>query len=417
MHRFALFWFLSFSVLPFTSQPLAAQPSFTFDYPDTVSLCNEPSFPLEVTNVQPGYRYQWYRNGEIITDQTASIFRATTVGTYSVGVSAGDDTFVRSDAVTLVFHHLEKPRTTDRNIAVCEGDVRTLTLSGYASETVKRWYRDGELIRGETDTTLQVSEPGNYRVEVSIGTCTVSSDELVVSFIEPPVALIQPASDEPLCHGTSNVLTAVHPTDGAYTYRWSTGETTQRIEVSHTGIYTLVLANAAGCTDTAEIEVLAHEPLTAPQIPDTVICAAERQLVRIMAPPGYIAYHWNGGTGSVPFLDVTAPGTYSLQVEDENGCRATTTFEVRPYCKEVAIPNMFSPNGDGANDVWEISGLEEKNATVTVFDRNGQAVFQSQGYNIPWDGSYNGRLVPVGAYYYLIIVDDQQYRGPVTVLY
>ena len=105
------------------------------------------------------------------------------------------------------------------------------------------------------------------------------------------------------------------------------------------------------------------------------------------------------------------------QVEDENGCRATTTFEVRPYCKEVAIPNMFSPNGDGANDVWEISGLEEKNATVTVFDRNGQAVFQSQGYNIPWDGSYNGRLVPVGAYYYLIIVDDQQYRGPVTVLY
>lgn len=416
MDRAVLICFSLGVVLLFTSR-LVAQPVFTFDYPDTVVLCNENFFLLQVTDVQPGYRYRWYRDGEVIADQTASIFQATTDGTYSAGVSAGGNNFVPSDPVTLVFQHLEKPRTADRGITVCDGEIRTLTLSGYASETVKRWYRNGELLPGESDTTLQVSEPGNYRVEVSIGTCSVSSDELAVLFLAPPVALIQAASDEPLCPGTSNVLTAVHPADDAYTYRWSTGETTQSIEVSHAGVYTMVLGNAGGCTDTAEIEVLAHEPLVPPQIPDTVICVSGQEVVRMVAPAGYAAYRWNGGTNSGTYLDVTSPGTHSLQVEGENGCVVSTTFEVRAYCEELTIPNMFSPNGDGVGDVWEVSGLEERNAMVTIFDRNGQAVFQSRGYSTPWDGSYNGRLVPVGAYYYLIIVGDEHYRGSVTVLY
>lgn len=119
-----------------------------------------------------------------------------------------------------------------------------------------------------------------------------------------------------------------------------------------------------------------------------------------------------------PYLDITAPGTYSLHVEDENGCIASTTFEVRPYCEAVTIPNMFSPNGDGINDVWAISGLEDGGAVVTVFNRNGQIVFQSHGYSLPWDGSHNGRLVPVGAYYYHIRTSGgENLRGPLTVLY
>lgn len=415
MNRTVLICFSLGVVLLFNSR-LVAQPAFTFDYPDTVMLCDGDSFLLEVTDVQPGYRYQWYRNGNIIDEQTSSLFYATTAGTYMVRINDPGSNSVYTDSVTVIYH-LRRPTTTDRNIPVCEGETRTLTLTGYAPDAVKRWYRNGELIVGASDTALRVSEPGNYRVEISIGTCSVSSDELSVHFLAPPVARIQAASDEPICSGATNVLTALHPADGSYSYRWSTGETTQSIEVNSAGIYTLILTNAGGCADTAEIEVLAHEQLVAPQIPDTVICVAEREVVRIEAPLGYTAYYWNGGTSSGTYLDVTSPGTYALQVEGENGCLVSTTFEVRAYCKELTIPNMFSPNGDGVGDVWEVSGLEERNAAVTIFDRNGQAVFQSRGYNTPWDGSYNGRLVPVGAYYYLIIVGDEHYRGSVTVLY
>ncbi|WP_257667254.1 T9SS type B sorting domain-containing protein [Parapedobacter tibetensis] len=178
------------------------------------------------------------------------------------------------------------------------------------------------------------------------------------------------------------------------------------------------LTNAAGCTDETSIIVEMYEPLTAPFIPDTVICTAEREVIHIVAPPGYAAYYWNGSI-SGPYFDISSPGSYTLQVEDENGCTTTATFEVRPYCKEIIIPNTFSPNGDGVNDVWVIGGLEEDiQAQVAVFNRNGQEVFRSRGYATPWNGTYKGQRVPVGAYYYTIITTrGETLKGSITVLY
>jgi gliding motility-associated-like protein len=71
--------------------------------------------------------------------------------------------------------------------------------------------------------------------------------------------------------------------------------------------------------------------------------------------------------------------------------------------KPVIVPNAFSPNADGVNDRWDLPNLGDyPGATVRVFNRNGQAVFFSNGYSTPWDGSYNGRPLPMGTYYYLI---------------
>lgn len=392
-------------------------PEFTFDYPDTMDVCLGNTFPLEVTDVQPGYRYQWYRDGEPLLGDTLSAFAVREAGTYHVGVSAPGDTFVFSDSVTVRFHLLEEPISSDTDIFLCEGQTGTISLIGYAPEVVKRWYRDGVLLP-ESDTTLQVSEPGVYHVKLSIGSCSVVSDMLTLHMAALPIARIQAANEGPLCYGTSTTLTAEHPDDEAYTYEWSTGETTRSIDVNTAGVYTLMVTNAAGCTDTAEVEVLAYNPLPALHIGDTVICVADQEMVRIVAPAGYVAYYWNGGGSGSPYLDIATPGTYSLQVEAENGCTATTTFEVRPYCKEMTIPNTFSPNGDGVNDVWVIGGLEDGGAVVTVFNRYGQQVFHSRGYGVPWDGSYNGRLLPVGTYYYHISTSRGEHlRGSVTVLY
>ncbi|WP_177181134.1 gliding motility-associated C-terminal domain-containing protein [Parapedobacter koreensis] len=393
-------------------------PTFTFNYPDTVNSCEGEVFALEVTDVQPGYRYQWYRDGEIIADETMAVLNVTEAGTYHVGVSACGDNFVFSDSVTVRFQRLENPITSDTEILLCEGQPGTITVVGYAPEVIKRWYKDGALLPNESDTVLHVSEPGAYHLELSLGACTVVSELLFIDFVAPPVARIQAAHEGPLCYGTSTTLTADHPIGEAYTYEWSTGETTRSIDVSTPGMYTLVLTNATGCTDTATFEVLAHAPLPMPQLRDTVICVAKGEIVRMEAPTGFMVYRWNGGTSSDRYLDIAAPGTYSLQVEDENGCTATTTFEVRAYCEEITIPNTFSPNGDGINDVWVIGGIEDGSAVVTIFDRNGQEVFHSRGYAVPWDGSYKGRLVPVGAYYYTIITAlGERYRGSLTVLY
>lgn len=67
------------------------------------------------------------------------------------------------------------------------------------------------------------------------------------------------------------------------------------------------------------------------------------------------------------------------------------------------VPNAFSPNGDGINDRWHIQYLESyPGATVDVYNRYGQLVFSSIEYSVDWDGTVNGKPLPIGTYYYVI---------------
>ena len=69
----------------------------------------------------------------------------------------------------------------------------------------------------------------------------------------------------------------------------------------------------------------------------------------------------------------------------------------------LTVPNAFTPNGDGINDTWNIKYLDVfQTATVQIFNRSGQTVYTSTGYNVPWDGTYRGSMLPTGTYYYLI---------------
>ena len=86
-------------------------------------------------------------------------------------------------------------------------------------------------------------------------------------------------------------------------------------------------------------------------------------------------------------------------------------FVVDVKCSnELEIPNVFTPNGDGKNDLWNITGIDEyPDASVQVFSRWGDIVFEAaSGYTDPWDGTYNGTDVPVATYYYIIKLDNTQ---------
>uniref|UniRef100_UPI0013D3D9C1 gliding motility-associated C-terminal domain-containing protein n=1 Tax=Raoultella planticola TaxID=575 RepID=UPI0013D3D9C1 len=88
-----------------------------------------------------------------------------------------------------------------------------------------------------------------------------------------------------------------------------------------------------------------------------------------------------------------------LTLTGKGGCSVTDTTFIKVLLT-IDVPNVFSPNGDGINDTWKIKYLESyPGATVEVFDRYGQVVFKSQGYNKEWDGTYNGNPLPVATYY------------------
>jgi gliding motility-associated-like protein len=132
---------------------------------------------------------------------------------------------------------------------------------------------------------------------------------------------------------------------------------------------------------------------------------------------GNLAYQWqvdgkNAGTNSPIFTTknlsndavvaciLTVTGKCTLKTVTSN--LITINLSPESGC-EITIPNTFTPNGDGINDYWDISLLPKyKNCTVTIFSRYGTVVYNSIGYAIPWDGTYNGKQLPVGTYYYVI---------------
>ncbi len=122
-----------------------------------------------------------------------------------------------------------------------------------------------------------------------------------------------------------------------------------------------------------------------------------------LVPGTFSQYLWQDNT-TTPFYVVKTPGTYWVNVTDQNGCSSSDTVVVKyGGCFDGKIPNTFTPNGDGVNDTWNISGLLKfAQCSVLIYNRWGQSVFSSIGYTTPWDGTSNHKNLPVGTYYYII---------------
>ena len=83
------------------------------------------------------------------------------------------------------------------------------------------------------------------------------------------------------------------------------------------------------------------------------------------------------------------------------------------------MPNVFSPNKDGINDVWQIDNLElYPSHRLQIFNRYGQVLYETSSYTKPWDGTYKGKDLPVGTYYYIIELGGARApkKGYVTIV-
>ena len=110
--------------------------------------------------------------------------------------------------------------------------------------------------------------------------------------------------------------------------------------------------------------------------------------------------------------------TYIARLTGIGGCSVTDTIFIK-VLRKPGIPNAFSPNGDGINDTWAIQYLESyPGAIVEVYDRGGRLVFNSINYPKNWDGTFNGKSLPVATYYYIINPKNGRtiLSGSVTIL-
>ena len=195
---------------------------------------------------------------------------------------------------------------------------------------------------------------------------------------------------------------------------------------SGTAVVKLSVQNIDGCkSDTAYLPILLY-PLpvlklpkeirtlsgaTVPIQPDFVF---GKSLQYLWTPATYL----NSDTAAIPLATAEDDITYRLTLTAEGGCAVSDTVFLR-VLKGPEVPNAFSPNGDGINDVWRIKYLEfYTEATVQIFNRYGQPVYLSTGYSVPWDGRFKGELLPVGTYYYIINPKNGReiIKGSVTIL-
>jgi gliding motility-associated-like protein len=115
-----------------------------------------------------------------------------------------------------------------------------------------------------------------------------------------------------------------------------------------------------------------------------------------------------------PTSGTTVTTVYTVTVVDVNGCSNSDTATVFVY-PEIKIPNGFSPNADGKNDVWQIDFIYQfPDCEVEVYNRWGERLFYSKGYAVPFNGQYKGKDLPVGTYYYVVNLNHPAYPNAYT---
>jgi gliding motility-associated-like protein len=397
-------------------------PVFTFNYPDELRYCRGTPVNLSVTG-SPAYQYRWYRDGILIGDLTPDLF-ITQSGEYQVEVSACNGSWVPSKKVRVDLIDLSVPVIAADKATYCIGEQAALSIAnGVTPGCALNWYKDNVLIPGDVNlTSITTVDPGSYTVTLrnnqanSDGTfCSQTSAVQVIDFAPPPIVSLEKVIKTTLCDGQSVDLTVTY---NVGTVMWSTGQSSDKITVSRSGTYTATILTAAGCQVSRSIDV-AFLPNPVLNIPNATICSSSRQRATLSAPAGFASYSWNGQPGTNSFV-TDHPQTVTLIVTDSNGCQASQQIQIVDICPDIKIPNAFSPNGDGVNDTWNIVGLEfDSSAEVRIFNRYGQQVFQSKGYGTPWNGEYQGKKLPTGAYYYIINMKNGgvTYSGEVTIIY
>jgi gliding motility-associated-like protein len=397
-------------------------PRFTFNYPNKLQYCAGTPVTLTVQGSN-NCHYRWYKN-DTLTNDTTTAMNIVQSGKYKVEVSSCEASWVPSKDVQVNLINIPIPVIKTNKLSYCIGDKATLSISAPTDPNYTiSWYKDNNLLTANSNqTSITTSNNSNYSVKITANTsntdgtiCSQASAVQNIVFNPPPTVSIQQIVKTTLCDGQTVDL-KVSYSNG--TVKWNTGETSDQISVNRSGSYTATITSAAGCSSDTSINVQ-FNPNPVLNLPNAGVCVPSHKTATITAPEGMTSYTWNGQIGTNIYI-ADHPQTITLTVTDENGCQATQDIQVTDECPNINIPNAFTPNGDGVNDTWNIKGLEyDATAVVKIFTRYGQQVYESRGYNKPWNGNSNGKQLPAGVYYYIIKTKNstQTYSGSVTIIY
>ncbi|RYY37619.1 MAG: gliding motility-associated C-terminal domain-containing protein, partial [Sphingobacteriaceae bacterium] len=338
----------------------------------TPATCSNQAITLSVSNPDPDFTYRWYANamgGTALSTGNTYTVTITASTTYYVEAvnETGCSSTTRTAVAVTVNETPQAPQLTTQGAAICPGSTATLSVTAQAGVTVN-WYdaqTGGTLVAtGNTFTTGVLNTGATYYAEaVADGSGCLSTTRTVAV-----VSILQPLE--------APVVTAGDATNTTVAFNWN--------NVSGAVSYEVSTDNGQTFTNVGTVTTYTIANL----VPNTEVS-----------------------------LIVRAVGNADCQLS-ENSNKATATSVANGV---IFVPNAFTPNGDGNNDVLYVYSSSIQSLTFYVYDQWGELIFRSNNQANGWDGTYKGNRMPVGVYVYYMeatMTDGQKInkKGSITLL-
>ncbi|MBS1613302.1 MAG: gliding motility-associated C-terminal domain-containing protein [Bacteroidetes bacterium] len=369
-------------------------------------LCNAaPGITLNAGN---GFStYQWN------TGATTPTIQVNQTGTYMVTVSNGCQTY--SDTIRLI------PDTNFVMPSYADAGICTNTVVSYYVDTSIAY---NNMLWSNGDTTYTSSFGAGQHWLRLANDCHLQYDTFNVTYYGADTVDLIQQQKYVLC---SNASPTINAPNGYTNYQWSNTNQGQQLTPLQSGIYYLSATDAHSCviTDTINVVLTAEPQLTSAWPADTTLCLGKGFDVNLTLNTDSATYAWNTSDAYEYSLyrPIDAAGFYAFNVQNQCGSN-TYSFSVATVdCDTVVIvpidtstppavdsslvqlyiPNAFTPNGDGNNDLFKIYGK----GTVlyyecAIYNRWGEVVYHSYDATAGWDGTYKSAELPTGNYVYVI---------------
>lgn len=410
--------------------------------PDTLAICDGDSIrlPLEFDG---DASYSWSPvdglsdpliQQPLVLPETNSEYIVTVTTQPETGVNC-----VRTDTVIVLVEQIIPDIDIEADSVACSDAIFLEASTDFDSPVQWTWYSDADLSDtlaiGPVLDTNQNTIEATYYVEAVSQFCTnVSSFEVIKSFLRLDLQpLIQCGP------GDLEVLFMVISPSGVYDLIWDFGDTVLTEETSFTlsqeylsESVQVTGMNAEGCSlDTSfQIGLFDLPSVTATADPQQVFSGDEVDLMAVGEPE--YQFSWSPGDNlsdpliADPIATVFETTLFEVSVLDTNGCTQLDTvlvevIDVDCVPDAIFIPNAFTPNGDGLNDVFRPVFEGAESMRLTIYDRWGNEIFSTEDMDAGWDGRVEGTPVSGDSFGYLLDVicpggEILQMKGNVTVL-
>lgn len=298
--------------------------------------------------------------------------------------------------------------------AICDNTIYYLSgiLSGIYCPTIGNSFLWNT---GDTTSTLTINPPGQYSLTVT-NVCGTASDTVTIESL--PVPSVTTVPDITLCTGDTAIIIAFFdPADSLF---WQDGSNDPLRYITTSGYFIATVINEYNCAASDDVLVTFIEsPGVQWELRDTVICIGHA--MELKAQPGFDSYVWQDGSTGTAIL-ITDGGWYYVSVTNLCGTFTDSLFVGLEDCNlKLYVPNAFTPDGDGLNDVFRAYGQYIDNMRLSIFNRWGELLFYSDDIEYGWDGTSNGRPAQEGTYVWKITYRDATekfhvLRGTVTLI-